>query len=183
MLKPVPSLHALRILRGQILESPFRCRSCETPISSGIRRVGLQFRWKRQSSHVAPVSAVDTQRPVPNEYTELHGALRALGASSSTYVDRPRLQLALQGLESRSTILRIGGRARASLSSLLQRLTSPITVQGIHSRSECIGLVRTLLADPLEPEQSWENLLSLNAEDQRALYIRYFRNISGRDTI
>ena len=64
-------------------------------------------------------------------------------------------------------------------------LTSPacygiitsITVQGIHSRSECVRLVRILLADPLEPEQSWEKVLTADAEDRRALYIRYSNSL------
>ena len=117
-MKIAPSLRALAALRDQVSLRPFTCRSCavKRPVFDVSRQQRSPSSWlpslargSRSASQVAPVTTVDAKKHIPTEFRELYNQLSSLGQFGSAYVNASQLQLALRGLESRNSVIRIGG--------------------------------------------------------------------------
>ena len=112
-----PSARLLAYLRSSIFQRPFVCSSC-LPRRSGADSL-LQCRLassrshpsKRGFSQIAPVTAVNAQKSIPTQYQELYGAIKGLEEAAPVYVNLSQLQLALRGLESTESIVRVAGRS------------------------------------------------------------------------
>ncbi|OXV06301.1 hypothetical protein Egran_05930 [Elaphomyces granulatus] len=94
--------------------------------------------------------------PVPRqEFRALHDLLEEVRDVASEHISLSRLQLAQRGLESEEPVIRIA-------------------VLGLNDTLTACRLVRLLLADPLRPKESWEDLVnSYTADDSRGLLLRY----------
>ncbi|KAJ5146215.1 uncharacterized protein N7515_000779 [Penicillium bovifimosum] len=112
-------------------------------------------------------STVITAKSVPSRFKELHAALEAVKDAGLEQVNLSRLQFALRGLESETPLIRVAGHG-TNLFSLWN------IVLGLNDAISARKLVRLLLADPLVPRQSWEDVLeSYDADSSRGLLIRY----------
>ncbi|CAF9914719.1 MAG: hypothetical protein ALECFALPRED_009680 [Alectoria fallacina] len=145
---------------------PFVCPSCRykqaRALSSGPARSKPKGNRKargtplqiRSASTTAAVTAVNVRRDVPPRFKDLHESVKALETEAAVYVNISQLHLALRGLESENAVTRIA-------------------VLGLNGHSGPRRLARALLADPLAPEQRWENQLTADDTDERALLLRY----------
>ncbi|KAL8995636.1 MAG: hypothetical protein Q9169_004679 [Polycauliona sp. 2 TL-2023] len=110
---------------------------------------------QRRASTITSVTAVNAKKDIPSAFRPLYEAIAALQTEAAVYSNLSQIQLALRGLESENAITRIA-------------------VLGGPDGRKTRRLVRTLLADPLLPEQDWEkHLLGLDDNDGRALLLRY----------
>ncbi|KAJ6002263.1 hypothetical protein N7522_007490 [Penicillium canescens] len=100
-------------------------------------------------------SSVITAKSVPPRFKELYTALEGVKDAALEQVNLSRLQFALRGLESETPLIRVA-------------------VLGLNDATCARKLVRLLLADPLTPRETWEDILdSYNADSSRGLLIRY----------
>ncbi|KAJ5620983.1 hypothetical protein N7510_004967 [Penicillium lagena] len=152
------------------LDSVFYCPSCAAwrRLST---RAGVNNHARGEKSNPAhrPLNpaAIPAPRPlststvigvgkvVPPRFKELYGALEAVRDAAIEQVSLSRLQLALRGLESETPLIRVA-------------------VLGLDNAASARRLVRLLLADPLRPRESWEDILETNdADTSPGLLIRY----------
>ncbi|KAJ5575869.1 hypothetical protein N7535_002795 [Penicillium sp. DV-2018c] len=149
----------------------FYCPSCAVWLRSLSTRAGTTRRTDRPDSsrragrtqkvfsELPPrpfsTSTVITAKSVPPRFKELHAALEAVKDADLEQVNLSRLQFALRGLESETPLIRVA-------------------VLGLNDAISARKLVRLLLADPLVPRQSWEDVLeSYDDDSSRGLLIRY----------
>ncbi|KAJ5775373.1 uncharacterized protein N7511_000384 [Penicillium nucicola] len=100
-------------------------------------------------------SSVITAKSVPPRLKELYTALEGVKDAALEQVNLSRLQFALRGLESETPLIRVA-------------------VLGLNDATSARKLVRLLLADPLTPRETWEDILeSYDADSSRGLLIRY----------
>ncbi|MCJ1224657.1 hypothetical protein MMC12_001302 [Toensbergia leucococca] len=98
---------------------------------------------------------IGAKKEIPPAFRDLHQALSLLQTRAATYVNLSQLQLALKGLESEDATVRVA-------------------VLGLNGLQGPSRLVRVLLADPLAPEQRWEQQLDFPVDDDgRGILIRY----------
>ncbi|EAW12694.1 uncharacterized protein ACLA_011210 [Aspergillus clavatus NRRL 1] len=150
--------------------SVFYCSSCSTwrrTLSTRSRNGNACRQENRIPSSPSTVSANASRRQlatvpvnsagrnVPAQYKELYEALNRAREAAPEQVNVSRLQLALRGLESEVPLVRVA-------------------VLGLNDATAARKLVRLLLADPLSPRESWEDILdSFDADMSRGLLIRY----------
>ncbi|KAL9594987.1 MAG: hypothetical protein Q9219_006715 [cf. Caloplaca sp. 3 TL-2023] len=128
-------------------------------------RLRLHQRGRRAASTIASVTAVNAKKAVPDAFRDLYDALSGLQHEAATYTNLSQLQLALRGLESENGVTRV-----AALGGSDARATR--------------RLVKTLLADPLQPEAEWEKQLSgLDDGDERALLLRHNLEVLVQPTL
>ncbi|KAI6377534.1 hypothetical protein MCOR25_002516 [Pyricularia grisea] len=106
--------------------------------------------------------------PDPNPRQELQGALTALQRHAPNYINISRVELALQGLRQDA------GREAVRLAIL------GLGDNGSAGRA-AKGLLRSMLADPLSPEQEWERQLD-QRDELRPLIIRIRPEASHSDS-
>ncbi|KAJ5688886.1 hypothetical protein N7462_003278 [Penicillium macrosclerotiorum] len=99
--------------------------------------------------------AINPSKTVPPRFKELYDALNSVKDGAIEQVSVSRLQLALRGLESEQPLVRVA-------------------VLGLDNADSARKLVRLLLADPLGPRESWEDILEgYESDPSRGLLIRY----------
>ena len=117
-MKKVPSLHALNALRDQLFPARFTCKTCLAKhLTSNVsprRRLPSSSlpslsRGSRSASQVASATTIDAKKQIPIEFKELYDLLKALGELGSAFVNASQLQLALRGLESTGSVIRVAG--------------------------------------------------------------------------
>ncbi|KAJ5754386.1 hypothetical protein N7533_003929 [Penicillium manginii] len=110
------------------------------------------------ATHLRPFTtspAINPGKTVPPRFKELYDALSGVKDAAIEQVSISRLQLALRGLESEAPLIRI-------------------SVLGLDNADYARKLVRLLLADPLGPQEDWENILEGHESDPtRGVLIRY----------
>ncbi|CAI7631524.1 unnamed protein product [Penicillium manginii] len=110
------------------------------------------------ATHLRPFTtspAINPGKTVPPRFKELYDALSGVKDAAIEQVSISRLQLALRGLESEAPLIRI-------------------SVLGLDNADSARKLVRLLLADPLGPQEDWENILEGHESDPtRGVLIRY----------
>ncbi|CAL5871420.1 uncharacterized protein PFLUO_LOCUS5670 [Penicillium psychrofluorescens] len=152
------------------LDSVFYCPSCATWRRLSTRAgVNNYARGEKTNTAHRPLNpaAIPAPRPlstspivsagkaVPPRFKELYGALEGVRDAAIEQVSLSRLQLALRGLESETPLIRVA-------------------VLGLDNADSARRLVRLLLADPLRPRQSWEDILeTYDADTSQGLLIRY----------
>jgi len=166
MLRPAPSVPALRALRSHLFPDSFPCASRSLQSQSRLKATHNDIpdnafprsrpaqQPHRTISVATPVTSVNASRRAPPANQGLHDALSAVEKDAASHVSLSQLSLALRGLEVADPVTRVavrqwGGGARVK------------------------ELVRLLLADPLVPEQEWEKQLVADDGDGRSLLIRY----------
>ncbi|KAJ5381904.1 uncharacterized protein N7496_004332 [Penicillium cataractarum] len=99
--------------------------------------------------------AISAGKTVPPRFKELYDALNGVKDAAIEQVSVSRLSLALRGLESEEPLIRVA-------------------VLGLDNADAARKLVRLLLADPLGPRESWEDILEgYDSDPSRGLLIRY----------
>ena len=102
------------------------CPACSYWRSAGSRIAGqdalqtapapLRSR-SRTFSTVASTTAINATKTLPPTFKELHEALSELNTKAANYVNLSRLQLALRGLETTDTVIRVAGETIAQTST------------------------------------------------------------------
>ncbi|RJE19591.1 hypothetical protein PHISCL_08081 [Aspergillus sclerotialis] len=130
-------------------------RSFSTRANVNSRRGDLLPSSSSTHRHLTTSSVINAGRDVPPRFKELHEALNLVGKNAAGQISVSRLQLALRGLESDEPLVRVA-------------------VLGLNDATAARKLVRLLLADPLTPRGSWEDILdSYDADTSQGLLIRY----------
>ncbi|KAJ5089096.1 hypothetical protein N7532_007780 [Penicillium argentinense] len=131
-------------------------RAPEEPVASA--GLGRRLLDPASGSHIRSFTtspAINPGKTVPPQFKELYDALSGVRDASIEQVSVSRLQLALRGLESEAPLVRVA-------------------VLGLDNADFARKLVRLLLADPLGPRESWEDLLDGYDENPtRGVLIRY----------
>ena len=114
-----------------------------------------QCRTRRTATTLSSNTAINSNRSVPDQYRALYSALGDVRRNAVSHAPFSRLQLALQGLESKTPRIRIA-------------------ILGLDVPDTARRLVRLLLADPLEAESDWEQeLIQGNGRFENGLLIRF----------
>ncbi|KAK5071681.1 hypothetical protein LTR64_004540 [Lithohypha guttulata] len=150
-----------------LLRRTFLCPSCSTlrlsdPRSTPRKRVRTDRYVSTSSS-----TAINATRPVPERNRPLHQALAEVKSKASAHVNLSRLQLALQGLETERPVTRVA-------------------IIGLNVQDTSRRIVRLLLADALEDEQTWEKQ-TIQHQGSHGILLRYGQphntNIPQRTTL
>lgn len=116
--------------------------------------VGPRTSLRRASTH-ASSTAINAQKDIPPQLSELHHALESLKRDAANYVNISRLGLALRSLESRRPTIRVA-------------------LLGLRSTTVARKLAHLLLADVLGDRGQWEDQLQgLEDDDRRGLLLRW----------
>lgn len=71
---------------------------------------GSQHVVRRKHLSTASATAINAKKEIPPPFQELHANLSALKDEASTYANLDQLQLALRGLESKTSVTRVAGK-------------------------------------------------------------------------
>ena len=138
-----------------LYEDLFYCPSCSIWRICRPTSTGRPILRRRRASSLASSTAVNATKAIPPPNKPLHDALSQLKKKAFAQVNLSRLQLALQGLESESP-------------------TTRVAVLSLYVSTTARRLVRLLLADALNADESWEKQLHSDHEDYtEGLLIRY----------
>ncbi|ORX97181.1 hypothetical protein BCR34DRAFT_578119 [Clohesyomyces aquaticus] len=110
--------------------------------------------FRSASAHVSP-TLINAAASIPSRNEELYKALSELDTAAESFVNKSRLQLALQGLEVEDPVVRVA-------------------VLSLSGRENAQRIAQLLLADPLGVERQWEKQLqTTNVEDEKPVLLRY----------
>ncbi|KIV86552.1 hypothetical protein PV11_02155 [Exophiala sideris] len=141
-----------------LIDKLFFCPSCTTWRTSRSLRTTIRSATtskRRYGSTATSHTAVNATKNVPAHYKALYETLGDVRKKASAQINLSRLQLALQGLESKTP-------------------TTRVAVLGLNVQETARRLVRLLLADALGEEERWEKqILDPNADYNQGVIIRY----------
>ena len=163
---------------------PFVCPSCRynqaRTLFNGPARLRTQESRKargtilqiRTASTTASVTAVNARRDIPPRFRNLHESVKALETEAAVYINLSQMRLALRGLESENAVTRIAGKSFSNGSNGWVLYANTSAVLGLNGHNGPRRLARALLADPLSSELRWENHLTADENDERAILLR-----------